>query len=299
MISNIGNKRPLLVLPKVNEKNEPIKRVRLGQDFHIESLKQTNVSSLRLKKFLGSGSFGVVEQCCLKSRKKMAVKKLKNTISYAEHKYGFLHEIELHSTLDHANIIKFHSTVSEAKCLAFVMEYAALGSLYDALRKEDAYIIRNYVNIARGVAEGLAYLHSKNIMHSDLKTSNIFLNQKKVPKIGDFGCAKNIESSMRLTLQGTFAILPPEVLDGGSYSKAVDIYAFAFLLWELVTKRSPFQGKHYIEIYDLVCNKEQREDLPQSTPIGYTKLIQECWAQRAEDRPLINSVLPSLTMMRI
>ncbi len=293
--SPLGNKRPCLEITEDNDDNS-IKRVRLGQVFHLESLKKTAVSSLKRNKFLGRGSFGIVEQFSLETGENIAMKKLSPGRSKPLCQENLLHEMELHSILDHENIIKFHSTVSEPELLAFAMEFAVFGSLYDALRKKDTDIVSNHVNIARGIAAGLAYLHSQNIMHGDLKTANIFLGEKKVPKIGDFGCAKNIESSAHLTLQGTSAILPPEALNGGSYSKAVDIYAFAFILWELITHRSPFQGKNYLEIFTLVCQEKKREIIPHATPKKYKKLIEECWRQRAEKRPPINAVVSSLTM---
>ncbi len=101
------------------------------------------------------------------------------------------------------------------------------------------------LEIAKGVARGLAFAHERGIVHRDLKPGNVWLTSKGVAKIGDFGLAVSLDRS-RLTqhgmMVGTVAYMPPEQALGGEVTPQADLYSLGAMLYELVTGRPPFQA---------------------------------------------------------
>jgi len=103
------------------------------------------------------------------------------------------------------------------------------------------------LEIAKGVARGLAFAHERGIVHRDLKPGNVWLTGEGVAKIGDFGLAVSLDRS-RLTqhgmMVGTVAYMPPEQALGGEVTPQADLYSLGAMLYELVTGRPPFQADH-------------------------------------------------------
>lgn len=88
-------------------------------------------------------------------------------------------------------------------------------------------------------------MHSKSILHRDLKTQNMFLSKSKIIKIGDFGISKELDTIKKLaeTSCGTPYSMAPEVFQGRAYGEKADIWAFGCVLFELVMFKKPFEGK--------------------------------------------------------
>ena len=85
------------------------------------------------------------------------------------------------------------------------------------------------------IAKGLAYLHEMEIMHRDLKSPNIMVDKDYTAKIGDFGLSRIQDDSKTMTICGSPLWTAPEMLMSLSYTKKVDLYSFAVILWELVS----------------------------------------------------------------
>ena len=90
---------------------------------------------------------------------------------------------------------------------------------------------------------GIALMHSKNILHRDLKTQNMFLTKDDVIKLGDFGIAKALGTQVDLTktVCGTPYFMSPEVCRGETYGQKADIWALGCALYELIAFKRPFQ----------------------------------------------------------
>ena len=195
-------------------------------------------------KRLGEGAFGVVYEGTYYGSK-VAIKKLKGTTPLAD----LRQEADVHYRLDHPSIIKLYgaSTVDvSSACL--VLELAE-SSLDDSLHGPLARPPNNEVAlwVAYQIACGLAYLHSMNVFHRDLKPKNVLCCRDGRLVLCDFGLAKvkraaEAGAAATVGLVGTVAYMAPEVFENDprrDYAK-VDVFAFAVVLYELVTCRRPW-----------------------------------------------------------
>jgi hypothetical protein len=167
-------------------------------------------------------------------------------------------------------------------------------SLFDRLHKSDAEAIgpHGLTAIAYQIATGMLYLHEHHIVHRDLKTMNILLDDYDNAKIADFGLAGSIRDEKELSGGvGTPHYTAPEILERKKYGPKVDVYSFGVMLWEMATRTVPFLNKTHIEIIDLVVNKNWR--LPFTEAIGepMRALISACWSRRPSDRPDFREII--------
>ena len=145
--------------------------------------------------------------------------------------------------------------------------------------------------IIYGIASAMSYLHSHNIIHRDLKPENILIDDFFFPKIADFGLSKiNHQRQESMTMKSTDGIkgtpiyMSPEIWRNGEYSKASDVYAFAIIVYELITKEKPFENFNFFQI-PLKISKGYRPEFKNPVPDVYRNLIESCWSQDPSKRP--------------
>eukprot|EP01102_Stenamoeba_stenopodia_P014021 TRINITY_DN4619_c0_g1_i1.p1 TRINITY_DN4619_c0_g1~~TRINITY_DN4619_c0_g1_i1.p1 ORF type:complete len:594 (+),score=133.04 TRINITY_DN4619_c0_g1_i1:40-1782(+) len=190
------------------------------------------------------------------------------------------HEKELLSKLSHPNLIGYHG-VNLAKGF-IVMEYVPMGDLFSNIRLPEIRLEAHGWSIMEGIAAGLAYLHSKNIMHLDLKSQNVLLHDQFVPKISDFGLSKKVLSKTPhlSTVNGKFSLswAPPENFEVGKkrFTFKSDVYSLAIIFNEILTGLEPWGCGGSWEIPKKVLNKE-RPEIPASCPPALRELIVQCW----------------------
>lgn len=157
-----------------------------------------------------------------------------------------------------------------------------------------------------GIASGLSYMNSHNILHCCLSPSNVYLNDILCPKIGDFGLYARLVNTNDMKNQsmsgakGTSIYTVPEVLESNVYSKASDVYSFALVVYEILSNEKPFTETDSISlIYNKIVVKGERPLMNDSIPDRFKKLIEQCWSQDPNERPEFSEIVYQLKMDEI
>ena len=260
-------------------------------DWRSKSYLVLRQSDLRFEKLIASGGFGEVWLGRhIPTNQQVAIKKLSATkLSAAEE-----NEIHVNVQLRHRFILGFIG-FTDRPPFCIVTEYMPNSTLYSALHRSESRVRLSATDctmIALAVAMGMEYVHSKRIIHRDLKSMNILLDQKNEPVICDFGISvmENDDETLPTTF-GTAAILAPEEHSQAPITPAVDVYSYGMLLWEMLTRKIPFEGKDKVQITYAVVNKGERPEIPSDTPKALADLISCCWAQDPQDRPTFGDIV--------
>jgi Protein tyrosine and serine/threonine kinase len=154
--------------------------------------------------------------------------------------------------------------------------------------------------VACGAARGMAYLHSGKppILHRDLKSANILLDESYTAKVCDFGLSRLKAHERSMTGNcGTVQWMAPEVLANQSYNEKADIFSYGVILWELLTRQCPYDGMSPIQCALSVLNRNQRPDIPKWCPQPMYALIRACVNREPDDRPSFEQIIKSLDAM--
>ena len=173
----------------------------------------------------------------------VALKRLHSSLAHDEvEKKRLLREARVCQKLRHPNIVKVLDVVEEDGELGLVMELVVGENLRTRMAR--GVTIEEAVQLLIQIAKALDYAHKENVIHRDLKPGNIFVTGKNLVKIGDWGLTRTQEDTSGLTktgiLLGTPRYMAPEQIKGLEPTPAVDMYAFGVMLYEMVTKGSPF-----------------------------------------------------------
>ena len=222
----------------------------------------------------------------------------------------FQEEAQRHGLLRHPNIVMLFGVCVEPGHYAMVMEFMTSGSLNNLLHSTQDIPWSLRQSIAQNIASGLYYLHNNRIIHRDLKSLNVLLDEHKQAKLADFGLSTiKLETQTRTTTAqakqaaGTVRWMAPELFKrGASCNEGTDIYALGWVLWEIAARQVPFESDVHADndlIKDWIKDGE-RDAIPASTPPQYAALLTKCWQQRAEDRPAnVKQVVDELAGMAL
>nr|CAD1831888.1 unnamed protein product [Ananas comosus var. bracteatus] len=185
----------------------------------------------------------------------------------------FWNEASKLADLHHPNVVAFYGVVLDGPGgdIATVTEYMVNGSLRHALQKTDKTLDRRKrLIIAMDAAFGMEYLHSKNIVHFDLKSDNLLVNlrdpQRPICKVGDLGLSRvKCQTLISGGVRGTLPWMAPELLNGSSnlVSEKVDVFSFGIVLWELLTGEEPYADLHYGVIIGGIVSNKLRPQVPE------------------------------------
>lgn len=198
--------------------------------------------------------------------------------------------------LDHENIVKFKGVCTQAPVFCMIMEYCAFGPLHTILAQGgDVISPQRLVSWSQQIAHGMQYLHSHKIIHRDLKSPNILIDDKEVIKISDFGTSREWnEISTKMSFAGTVAWMAPEVIRNEPCNEKVDIWSFGVVLWELLTGEVPYKNVDSSQIMYGVGNNSLYLPIPGSCPEGFKLLLKQCWSPKPRNRPSFKIILTHL-----
>ncbi|XP_052158719.1 probable LRR receptor-like serine/threonine-protein kinase At1g51810 [Oryza glaberrima] len=190
---------------------------------------------------IGKGGFGTVYHGILGNGEEIAVKVLRET-SRALSK-DFLPEVQTLSKVHHKNLVTFLGYCQNKKCLALVYDFMSRGNLQEVLRRGQDYSLswEERLHIALDAAQGLEYLHESctpAIVHRDVKTANILLDENLVAMISDFGLSRSYTPShthISTIAAGTVGYLDPEYHATFQLTVKADVYSFGIVLLEIIT----------------------------------------------------------------
>ncbi|XP_047316790.1 LRR receptor-like serine/threonine-protein kinase FEI 1 [Impatiens glandulifera] len=194
---------------------------------------------------VGSGGFGTVYRMVMNDCGTFAVKRIDRGREGSDQ--VFEREVEILGSIKHINLVNMRGYCRNPTSKLLIYDYYVLGSLDDLLHGQGDQLLdwNARLKIAVGSARGLAYLHhdcSPRIIHRDVKSSNILLDENMEPRVSDFGLAKLLvdeDAHVTTVVAGTFGYLAPEYLQSGRATEKTDVYSFGVLLLELVTGKRP------------------------------------------------------------
>ena len=272
--------------------------------YYIGALKDkiVNMNNYKFVSRVGGGSFGtVMKEINTVTGKEAAVKYFKNGEINARLIDIFYREVAILAYCKHSCVLPFlgFSTESREKhpSLIVLTEFMKNGSLMDLLSKERTenrqYLTgTNRTLVAFGIALGMQHLHSLEVIHRDLKTMNILLDDHLLPKIADLGLSKFYrEDELNTMAIGSKRWMAPEVMFTSDYNKKADVYSYGLILYELLTDRLAYEEVKTLNELVNTVTSGKRPKLPHNTPKGLAKLISVCWETSPHLRPTFDDIV--------
>lgn len=282
----------------------------------MEHLEQDSWENLKYMKgaMIGQGSFGTVylalhaitgelmalKQVEMPSSNNTAVDAKKNNMVEA-----LKREIDLLRELKHANIVQYLGSNSDDTHLNIFLEYVAGGSVATMLVNYGSLPEPLISNFVRQILHGLAYLHSKDIIHRDIKGANILVDNHGSVKISDFGISKRVESTLRtsvvhpkgragqrVSLQGSVFWMAPEVVKQTAYTRKADIWSLGCLIVEMMTGSHPHPNCTQLQaIFKIGGSGEARPDIPATASKEVRIFLERTFEIEHEKRPTADDLL--------
>ncbi|XP_062158391.1 putative wall-associated receptor kinase-like 16 [Alnus glutinosa] len=271
---------------------------------------------------LGQGCYGTVYKGVLPDNKVVAIKKSK--ISDQSQIEQFINEVIVLTQINHRNVVKLLGCCLETEVPLLVYEFITNGTLSDHIHNESLSSLLSWekrLKIAAEIAGALAYLHSSTsmpIIHRDVKTTNILLDDNYMAKVSDFGASKLVpldQTQLTTLVQGTFGYLDPEYFHTSQLTEKSDVYSFGVVVAELLTGKEALsfnrpESDRNLAMYFVSAIKEDRllqileDHIVKEGNIEELKevanLAKRCLRVRGEDRPSMKEVameLEGLTIM--
>jgi len=264
------------------------------------------LAEVRLGARIGRGNYGEVFYGVWGGTE-VAVKKLPIHNLNDQLVTDFHREVALLRVLRHPNVLQFLGSCTVPPDLCLITEFMVRGSLYKVLHDPDQKIDWQLVRkMMIGAAKGCLYLHNRRpiILHRDLKSHNLLVDETFKVKVCDFGLSVIIEqASKTLTACGTPCWTAPEILRNQHYTEKADVFSFGVVLWECATREDPFAGLPPYQVIFAVGREGLRLPDPttsgKSVPPAYVKLMNDCWDENPVNRPSMGEVLERLEAMDV
>ncbi|CAN6581719.1 unnamed protein product [Malus baccata var. baccata] len=265
---------------------------------------------------IGSGGYGKVYRGMLSDGQVIAIKRAQQ--GSMQGGLEFKTEIELLSRVHHKNVVGLLGFCFEQGEQMLVYEFMPNGTLREGLSGRSGIHLdwKRRLRITLGSARGLAYLHelaNPPIIHRDVKSTNILLDEHLTAKVADFGLSKLVNDSgkghVSTQVKGTMGYLDPEYYMTQQLTEKSDVYSFGVVMLELITARQPIEkGKYIVREVRLVMNKNDEEHYGlrelidrnirnSGTLIGFGRFLElamQCVEESAADRPTMSEVVKAI-----
>uniref|UniRef100_A0A668V9N1 Serine/threonine-protein kinase PLK n=1 Tax=Oreochromis aureus TaxID=47969 RepID=A0A668V9N1_OREAU len=244
-------------------------------------------------KLLGKGGFArCYEMTDLSNNKMYAVKVIpQSRVSKPHQRDKITNEIELHRTLSHKHVVKFSHYFEDQENIYIFLELCSRKSLAHIWKARHTLTEPEVRYYLRQIISGLKYLHSRGILHRDLKLGNFFINENMELRLGDFGLAAKLETveQRKKTICGTPNYLAPEVLNRQGHGTESDVWSLGCVMYTLMCGNPPFETLDLKETYK--CIKEVRYNLPSTLSPAAQKLISGILQKNPSDRLTLDQIL--------
>ncbi|KAG4401457.1 hypothetical protein GLYMA_07G270700v4 [Glycine max] len=295
------------------DSNSGIPQLKGTRRFFFEEL-QKYTNKFSQDNDIGSGGYGKVYRGILPNGQLIAIKRAKKESIHGG--LQFKAEVELLSRVHHKNLVSLLGFCFERGEQILVYEYVSNGTLKDAILGNS--VIRldwtRRLKIALDIARGLDYLHQHAhpaIIHRDIKSSNILLDECLNAKVADFGLSKMVDfgkDHVTTQVKGTMGYLDPEYYTSQQLTEKSDVYSYGVLMLELITAKRPIErGKYIVKVVRKEIDKTKdlyglEKILDPTIGLGSTlkglemfvDLAMKCVEDSRPDRPTMNDVVKEI-----
>ncbi|XP_048559798.1 wall-associated receptor kinase 3-like isoform X1 [Triticum urartu] len=273
-----------------------------------------------ISRILGKGGHGTVYKGIIKSSTPVAVKRC--GIVDERQKKEFGKEMLILSQINHKNVVKLLGCCLEVEVPILVYEFVRNGTLFELIHGKNQALQISFstlLRIAHEAAEGLSFLHSyasPPIIHGDVKTSNILLDDNYMAKVSDFGAsilAPSDKEQFVTMVQGTCGYLDPEYMQTCQLTDKSDVYSFGVILLEILTGQLPLklEGTEKPRSLSLIFLSAMRENNLEDVLVSQVKgqasmellrgladLAKKCLEMCGDNRPSMKDVADELNRLR-
>ena len=260
-----------------------------------------SVNGYIIKERIGVGSYGRVYKV-YKNKMYYVLKEIPLNLSTAAEKINSVqNEAQILSSLNNKYVVKFYESFKMNQNIYILMEYCDNGDLCSFLnkvkkaRKDENYFLDEDLvwKLFIQMSIGLYYIHSKKIIHRDIKTLNIFLTKNLDAKIGDLGVAKILEDTNHAnTFIGTPYYVSPEMCKNKPYNEKSDIWALGCILYELLTFNHPFTANNQPALFIKILNSKFNP-FPPGVPEDLKKMVEFILQKNCDERPTMEEIITS------
>ncbi|XP_076955319.1 serine/threonine-protein kinase STY46-like [Bidens hawaiensis] len=256
---------------------------------------EIDVKLLKFEYRIGGGSYSDLYKGTFCTQD-VAIKALKDEYLCENVQREFAQEVYIMRKIRHKNVVQFIGACTRPPNLCIVTEFMAGGSLYDFLHNQRGHVdVPTIIKIAIHISKGMNYLHENNIIHRDLKSANLLMDENGIVKVSDFGVARVQNKSGIMTAEtGTYRWMAPEVIEHRPYSHKADVFSFGIVVWELLTKKLPYANLTPLQAAIGVVQKGLRPIIPKNTHPGIVGLLERCWQQDPSSRPEFSEIITAL-----
>jgi len=290
--------------PSPARTQKPPKSPMISHSASEDNFEEIPLEDLEFGRQIGRGAFGEVFRGKLNGTD-VAIKRLciMENVNDERGMAEFRRELKFLTRLRHRHIVQFLGACTTPPNLCIIMDYCDKGSLYGYLHNMNkAFSPFKALKWMSECAKGLVYLHSKEIIHRDIKSGNLLIDEGGSIKLGDFGLSKlhtsGASTGGTASLVGTYQFMAPELLDGHPrYTTAVDVYSFGVVCWECLTRKEPFYGLSPMQIVAALLRGERPEIEGEAViglPQEYVDLMRRCWDADAHRRPSMTEAASTL-----